>query len=250
VLATLRAGYDRRSLAALGALACACAFVLWRWQEVFDFSANDALLYAIWAAMAAILCWRVDARRDVPRVLAGLAGGLVIEAWGTVTELWTYSSRERPPLWIIPAWPVATLAIDRIARVIEPALPPRAGRVTVAALLAFAAWMAWFARPTWGSPATWLAIVAMLAVALTPKDDRQDLSLLLGGTALGIFLEYWGTSRASWTYWTHETPPPVAAVAHGFSAVAFQRTISVVEQARRDHARASTGPAGPRVRGV
>ena len=59
---------------------------------------------------------QADLRTDSLIVLVGLAGGLVIESWGTQTNLWFYYTSERPPLWIIPAWPIACLAIDRITR--------------------------------------------------------------------------------------------------------------------------------------
>jgi len=49
----------------------------------------------------------------------GLVGGLAIEGWGTQTELWTYYTFERPPLWIIPAWPIASLSIDRLFRLLK-----------------------------------------------------------------------------------------------------------------------------------
>ena len=52
-----------------------------------------------------------------------MIGGLVIEAWGTQTLLWTYYTAERPPLWIIPAWPIASLTIDRLARLADRLLP-------------------------------------------------------------------------------------------------------------------------------
>ena len=43
-----------------------------------------------------------------------------------------------------------------------------------------------------------------------------------------VFLEYWGTSRGCWTYYTGETPPLIAAIAHGFASVAFARGAAVV----------------------
>ena len=227
VLAALARGYDRASADALAVFAVMVSVVLAVWGHLFDFTTPDWLFLGIWAAMTAILCWRVRAARDVPRALVGLLGGLAIEAWGTVTDLWTYDTHERPPLWIVPAWPVATLAIDRLAALALLALPRRAERVTLPLLAAFVAWMAWFARPSWGSPVTWAALAAMVLVVAIRGDRRLDLALFVAGTALGVFLEYWGTSRECWTYWTREVPPPIAAVAHGFASVAFQRVIDV-----------------------
>ena len=227
VRALLRNGYDRRSLDGLVVLSTMYVIVLRTWRDLFDLSTPDPLFLGIWIGMTAILCFRIDAARDVPRAIVGLGGGLAIEAWGTVTELWTYSTHERPPLWIVPAWPVATLAIDRLAAVADVLLPRAADRLARPALAAFVAWMVWFARPSWGSPATWLAALGMVLVVATVKRPRQDVALFVSGAALGVFLEYWGTSRECWTYWTREVPPPVAAAAHGFASVAFQRVVDV-----------------------
>jgi len=76
----------------------------------------DWLLIGIFLFMSVLLLTGADLRRDIPIMLIGLAGGLVIESWGTQTELWTYYTFERPPLWIIPAWPIAFLSIDRLYR--------------------------------------------------------------------------------------------------------------------------------------
>jgi len=65
----------------------------------------------------------------------------------------------------------------------------------------------------------------MLGVLATSTDRRRDLAILLAGALLGIFLEYWGTSRWCWRYYTKEEPPWVAAVAHGFASVAFARGV-------------------------
>ena len=48
------------------------------------------------------------------------------------------------------------------------------------------------------------------------------------GAAVGIFLEYWGTSRHCWTYWTKEIPPAEAVLAHGFASVAFARGVQLL----------------------
>jgi len=44
-----------------------------------------------------------DLRKDLPLALIALAGEFIIEAWGTLSGLWTYYTFETPPLWIIPA---------------------------------------------------------------------------------------------------------------------------------------------------
>ena len=54
-----------------------------------------------------------------------------------------------------------------------------------------------------------------------------------GFALLGIFLEYWGTIRECWTYYTGQVPPPAAVVAHGFAALAFARAANAAERSFR-----------------
>ncbi len=231
VLAYVRAGYDRRSLAALGVLAVVYATVGVVFNHLIDLSRGmDWLLGGIWAFMTATLAWGIDARRDVKLAAVAFGGGLVIEWWGTTTSLWTYYTDERPPIWILPAWPVAALTIERLALVTRQALPAGAARAWWLALPGFVAWMVVFAWPSVDVPSTLVIIGLMLGVLLTATDRARDLSILLAGSLLGIFLEYWGTSRWCWRYYTLEEPPLVAAVAHGFASVAFARGVWLAER--------------------
>jgi hypothetical protein len=232
-------GYDRKSLyavTALGVMYCFVAvvfsdLVIFQWDETplwpIPWRKLDFLLPAIWWFMSVLLCWRIVPERDLSRAFVGFVGGLLIESWGTVTVLWHYYTAERPPLWILPAWPVAALAIDRIAYFLDKALPNlNGGSIRVLwwlSLPPFVAWMTAFVAPTGHDWATQLAFVGMLLVLVLPKDHREDLCIFWGGAMLGWFLEYWGTSRHCWTYYTKEVPPMQAVLAHGFASVAFAR---------------------------
>ena len=78
----------------------------------------DWLLIGIFAFMSLAIMAGANLKYDAYIVFIGVFGGLVIESWGTQTQLWTYFTRERPPLWIIPAWPIASLTIDRMVKLI------------------------------------------------------------------------------------------------------------------------------------
>lgn len=193
------------------------------WMQV------DWLLLGIFAVMSLLLMAGADVRLDLPIVGVGLVGGLVIEAWGTQTLLWTYYTNERPPLWIIPAWPIASLAIDRLYRV----LAKQAGSIPQRwidilywfAFGAFAVLMAVFIWPTRHLSLTWMAAGLCVFLILTPVDRRAMLLQWIAGSALGYFLEYWGTTRECWTYYTFQTPPLFSVLAHGMAAVAFWRAV-------------------------
>ena len=214
--------------------------------------ALDWLLIGIFLAMTLLIMIRADLRRDIKIILVGLVGGLVIESWGTQTNLWVYYTNERHPLWIIPAWPIASLAIDRLTRLgchltrqLEVKTQPQAGiqpganqsiqrnytkHIKLAywlLFLAFYAIMLRFVAPTLDKSLTWASLILCIFLILTPDDHRLALLTFLSGAGLGYFLEVWGTTRLCWTYYTLQTPPFFAILAHGMAAVAFGRALSL-----------------------
>lgn len=86
----------------------------------------DWLLIGNFLAMSLLIMANADLKKDLPFVVIALLGGYIIEAWGTLSGLWTYYTYETPPLWIIPAWPIAALSVNRlylIARQITKRIP-------------------------------------------------------------------------------------------------------------------------------
>ena len=187
----------------------------------------DWLLVGIFAFMSLLIMAGADLRRDAWVVVVGLFGGLAIESWGTQTLLWTYYTDERPPLWIIPAWPIASLAIDRMVRLASHTLPAEKERayrwLYWVSFTVFLGIMLAFIWPTFDQPLTWMALIICLLLMLTPNDRRLSLLTFAAGAGLGYFLERWGTTRECWTYFTGQTPPLFAVLAHGMAAVAFWR---------------------------
>jgi hypothetical protein len=92
------------------------AYVDWNgeWWRYMDW-----LLIGIFGFMSFTIIAGAELKRDLLIVFVGICGGLAIESWGTQTNLWHYYTAERPPLWIIPAWPIASLSIDRITRTLD-----------------------------------------------------------------------------------------------------------------------------------
>ncbi len=88
--------------------------------------------------------------------------------------------------------------------------------------------MASFAWHTRHVPSTLAVLCLMVGVTLHCPNPRRDVMIFVAGSFLGVFLEYWGTSRECWTYYTRQVPPPVATFAHGFASVAFARGASAV----------------------
>lgn len=228
-----RRDWRTRSLGVAVALVFLYASVGYRYRALIEPEYGmDALLWGIWVVMTAAMAWGFDPRRDFPLIVVAACGGFVIEWWGTNSQLWRYFTDERPPLWIIPAWPVAAVSIDRIATLADRTLPIR--RLSFGyhpMLLAFVVVMTSFLWPTIDVFASQVVVLLMLAVVLYRPQPRWDVVLFVVGSAVGVFLEYWGTSRYCWTYYTGEQPPPEAVFAHGFASVAFSRGATLLREA-------------------
>ncbi len=232
----------------------ALAYVDWSrplWLQV------DWLLLFDFAVMSLLIMAGADLKADALIVFVGLVGGLVIEGWGTQTELWTYYTRERPPLWIIPAWPIASLSIDRLTRLLG-GLTRRWRRALPAATFPVLYWLLFpafyglmlaFVRPTMDISLTLMALLLCALLTLTPTDHRLAVLTFAAGAGLGYFLELWGTTRLCWTYYTRQTPPLFAVLAHGMAAVAFWRTGRLIQQmwsaVWSKRARSSASPSQP-----
>jgi hypothetical protein len=195
----------------------------------------DWLLLGIFGFMSVTIIARANLKTDLLIVFVGMCGGLAIESWGTQTNLWHYYTAERPPLWIIPAWPIASLSIDRITRFLNWIIEQAAKRtrstvhrslITALYWITFASFLSLmliFTAPTFDKSFTWLALALCILLILTPTDHRYALLTFIAGSGLGYYLELWGTTRECWTYYTFQTPPLFAVLAHGMAAVAFWR---------------------------
>ncbi len=226
------------------------AYIDWGgpWWRDFDW-----LLVGIWLVMSLLIMAGADLRTDAWIVFVGFVGGLVIESWGTQTEIWWYYTAERPPLWIIPAWPIASLSIDRLARVLQSLLnlttkDTKKHKENGFANLRVPSWFLWLDKisywlifltffalmlnyvwPTMDKSLTIMATILVVFLTLTPTDHRLAVLTFIAGSGLGYFLEYWGTTRECWTYYTLAKPPLFAILAHGMAAVAFWRTALVLQ---------------------
>jgi hypothetical protein len=223
----------------MSAFVATLVLIMWVWWPLvgdyvalFDpqrslWSQIDWLLIGIFAAMSILIMAGADLRSDVWIVGVGLAGGLAIEGWGTQTHIWNYFTLERPPLWIIPAWPIASLSIDRLMRLLARLVPRERGRnyaIVYGVLFAgFYALMLQFVWPTRGMSLTLAALTICALITFAIRDRRTAVLTFAAGAGLGYFLELWGTTRACWTYYTMETPPLFAVLAHGMAAVIFWR---------------------------
>ena len=256
-------GWTRHSYYLLSGFVLLCSLIVYAWWPLAEdllayidwhgpwWLYFDWLLVAIWLVMSLLIMAGADLKVDAWIIFVGFVGGLVIESWGTQTEIWWYYTDERPPLWIIPAWPIASLSIDRLVRLLRHGVQetttetkdhPGKSFVPIRIsswlfkssywliFLAFFALMLYFVWPTLDKSFTILSLILVALLILTPTDHRVAVLTFFAGSALGYFLELWGTTRQCWTYYTLETPPLFAVLAHGMAAVAFWRTVLVIQR--------------------
>ncbi len=243
-------GFSRASSYLMGVFFLLCLLIIYVWQPlVVEYAAIvrayaaqgypwyrlvDWLLLGIFAFLSITIMARANLKTDSLIFLVGLGGGLVIESWGTQTNLWHYYTAERPPLWILPAWPIASLSIDRLTRALRrfsAPIGPRPFRAAYWSIFpAFYALLLCFVFPTLEKPYTLAALLICALLILTPTDQRLAVLVFLAGSGLGYFLERWGTTRGCWIYYTNQTPPVFAVFAHGMAAVAFWRSGLLLQQ--------------------
>jgi hypothetical protein len=230
----------------------AIAYVDWNgpWWRYMDW-----LLLGIFGFMSLTIIARANLKTDILIVFVGMCGGLAIESWGTQTNIWHYYTAERPPLWIIPAWPIASLSIDRITRLLDYGLRRLPSSVQSREILQSVYWLTFasflslmliFVAPTFDKSYTWLSLILCVLLILTPTDYRFALLTFIAGAGLGYFLELWGTTRECWMYYTMQKPPLFAVLAHGMAAVAFWRAGLVVKNVwgRLGFSKPQQAPAG------
>jgi hypothetical protein len=172
-----------------------------------------------------MIMFNVDLRRDIPMTAIALAGGFVIEFWGTRTGLWHYYTGEQPPLWIIPAWPIAFLTVNRLVIFINNFFHwSKEKWIAPAYWIIFAgffAYLIYYAFPTITNVLTIFALFLCAIIIISQPRKELSIQYFLAGSGLGYFLELWGTTRECWTYYSGGYPPLFTIFAHGFAVVSI-----------------------------
>ncbi|MDE2038572.1 MAG: hypothetical protein KGO96_03535 [Elusimicrobia bacterium] len=186
--------------------------------------AQGLLLAAILSATLFALAWSPRPLPDAIAMLLAAAAGWAAEAWGTRLGFWSYYTRERPPLWIIPAWMLGTLLVERAARALArhgrpPALLDSFLRpLCLLAVLVFCAPRLRDAV-SWAGPAA-AAVCLWLGAGRGEENWRLPAAMFLV-----FFADAWGAASQCWTYYLGRQPPALAA---GIAfAMAFDAALAV-----------------------
>ncbi len=201
----------------------------------------DWLLIILFLVMSILIMTYANIKTDTLLVVIALVGGYVIEFWGTQTGLWTYYTYERPPLWIIPAWPIAFLSVNRLVHYVTLLKLRNFNRLYFVLYWVtfplFFVFLVFFSFITVSNILT-ISVIILCAFLIIINPDKQSAVLYFYlGSALGYFLELWGTTRECWTYYTGGTPPLFTVFAHGFATVsiwlAYTLLTNAVKQLKR-----------------
>jgi hypothetical protein len=84
------------------------------WSGRLDFHFYAGLL-----AGAALVVYRFDLRRAFPLYVSGMLLGGLYEYLGTYFAEWSYITGEQPPLWIVPLWGIACVAMQNLAELLR-----------------------------------------------------------------------------------------------------------------------------------
>ncbi len=87
-----------------------------------------------------LLLWRMDVAETFSLYVCGMLLGGTYEFLGTWIGEWTYVTHEIPPLWIVPLWGLACVAMVKLARLLPflwrtRQMPARWLRATILTLL-------------------------------------------------------------------------------------------------------------------
>ncbi len=148
--------------------------------------------------------------RDGFIVLSASVYGYIAEAWGTRSGLWIYYTGEKPPLWIIPAWFIGALVIERLSRqtvkitsrLAENSLNDWLYRAWI---FVFSCVFISFSAKSILTPAGILTTL-LLAITLfsSRKQRRRDTAVLFTGMVCVFFADLWGTTNNCWIYHVQE----------------------------------------------
>ncbi len=154
------------------------ARVLWLLGEVVLFG-------GILILTMRVIPTKITPQKDATMFLIACIGGFLIESWGTQTGLWTYYTKETPPLWIIPAWPLGTLIIDRMSVQAKEKYGRFVGDRAIYGYWAFAvicpliiSWFAWTRMEHIGTP---IIIATFLLAFYFKPNPKEDFWILVGG---------------------------------------------------------------------
>jgi len=199
------------------------------------------LLGSILLAVARAIAVDADPLMDGFAVAAACVYGYLAELAGTTYGLWTYYTGERPPLWIIPAWPIGALVIMRLSHRLEAGLESSLGESWSGALywlwvvVFYSVFIAFIAGKL-TAPESVFAVALVSAALFAGAVRRRDLSVLLAGTACVFWADLWGTTSYCWRYHTGTTAFGMAAgISFGmlFDSVLVLAAVKTAAAARR-----------------
>jgi hypothetical protein len=160
------------------------------------------------------------------------------EFWGTRLGLWTYYTGEAPPLWIVPAWSVGALVIERLAaraRASSLSWPLPASWLWPMMCAFVLLSTSWLALTGPGGAWRWAGPFVVLAVLLWRRRPEDGVILAVGAACV-FFADLWGVTNNCWRYHLQGQAGGVwqgIAFGMGFDAAVVLGALKAVDALRR-----------------
>ena len=209
-------------------------FNLGGWERAIQLYSHGLTVWGgVIIGIAFLIVYKSDFRTDIPLFLSAFVLGYWGEWWGTTRGVWTYVTKETPPINVIFFWGVCLLAVYHLHLVFrgnrEKMVDKRAAKIMMVTL---------FVLPLIGLALTWKGIVrvdwfkvvdvhpiaaTLLCLVLILRDFelRETFWIFVCGTFIGGFLEHYSTAAGGYRYITGEGIPLLIAPLWGIACVAM-----------------------------
>lgn len=207
-------------------------FELGGWERAVRYLSQGLTVWgAVILGIVFITLYRSDFRRDVPLFVSAFLLGYWLEWWGTTRGVWTYASKETPPMGVVFFWGICLVAVYHFHLVFRRGRQKEEEKIltwpkmlVLSAVLGIAVIFAWkgfsqLDRTKHFDIHSIAAIALGGFLILRGFDPIETLLIFLIGAGLGGLLESLATAAGSYRYVTGQGIPLFVAPFWGMTCV-------------------------------
>lgn len=221
-------------------------FELGSWEYAVRYFSRGLTVWGVVILCIVLLTlYKSDFRMDIPLFVSAFVLGYWLEWWGTTRGVWTYSSKETPPIGVVFFWGICLVAVYHFHLVFRGKRQKREGKnltwpkmlvlcVVLGVALAFA-WkgFAQLDRTKHFDIHSVAAIVVGGFLILRGFDPIETLLVFLIGGGLGGLLEYLATAAGTYRYVTGQGIPQFVAPFWGMTCVVMVKLAYLIRAGLR-----------------